>query len=656
MKPTDPCYYDELYSVEDVPKCLQHVKEKAADTQLFWFGDHWSQRCAETTAHDWIRCYNPDKLVRYTSVGSRLLRVPTFDLEYLRNLLIFPEVTFLSEPGAYTACDHRYETNVSRTTTVRPEMDPALPFDLRSAPTIGWPTLNDNDHFIVAIVDVGFGRLDYLAFDFPADTKVARDYRHSENFREQPNPHAVVVFRQSNGRLGSLRLTDAEDEDGLFDLQRFILDNNLQHDLIGLNWMSVSTDAYAIEKQRIKGLADNCHSLIHKKLLEHRELRFQFLPHFSLSELDAWLSVTYQCGSEEYSVCCSTYKTREEIAQLDPIGDKIFSPATLRSAPLIAATRLMPPEIYSYRRSGRDYVALIDGDRFTLLMVQLNPTDPKLGDELRPLLHWLVVDIPAAALGAGTLEGAVQLLPYIAPLPEETHPSRRFVFALFMQTDRQLISRRYDPQLFTTSNCPVEYAERCNFDVRQLMARYSLRLRAVNWLLTRYDPYVVYEMPLRSNTLELNYDTAASNGIKRQHRADDSAELWSRSRERVCTMIDLAGVTETLFTNDPTNRACYQAAADAYQAAERLFSTFDEESKPQWKKSAGQPNVWENTNASDGHLFCQTYQLAVAPEKLFDSPPTTVLLTTWLQVGWLSMQPASVQKSITSCSTYRPTM
>lgn len=51
-------------------------------------------------------------------------------------------------------------------------MEPALPFDLRSAPTIGWPTLNDNDYFIIAIVDVGFGRLDYLAFDFPAHTKV----------------------------------------------------------------------------------------------------------------------------------------------------------------------------------------------------------------------------------------------------------------------------------------------------------------------------------------------------------------------------------------------------------------------------------------------------------------------------------------------------
>lgn len=53
-KPTDPCYYDELYSVEDVPKCLQHVKEKAADSQLFWFGDNWSQRCAEATPHNWV--------------------------------------------------------------------------------------------------------------------------------------------------------------------------------------------------------------------------------------------------------------------------------------------------------------------------------------------------------------------------------------------------------------------------------------------------------------------------------------------------------------------------------------------------------------------------------------------------------------------------
>lgn len=37
--------------------------------------------------------------MRYTSLGGRLLRVPTFDLEYLRNLVIFPEVTFITEPG-----------------------------------------------------------------------------------------------------------------------------------------------------------------------------------------------------------------------------------------------------------------------------------------------------------------------------------------------------------------------------------------------------------------------------------------------------------------------------------------------------------------------------------------------------------------------------
>jgi hypothetical protein len=58
---------------------------------------------------------------------------------------------------------------------------------------------------------------------------------------------------------------------------------------------------------------------------------------------------------------------RGETAQLDPIGDKAFSPATLRSAPLIAATRLMPAEIYSYRRSGRDYVG---ASTTTIILVQ----------------------------------------------------------------------------------------------------------------------------------------------------------------------------------------------------------------------------------------------------------------------------------------------
>lgn len=32
--------------------------------------------------------------------------------------------------------------------------------------------------------------------------------------------------------------------------------------LIGMNWAMISADAFAIERQRLKGFVDNCHSLL----------------------------------------------------------------------------------------------------------------------------------------------------------------------------------------------------------------------------------------------------------------------------------------------------------------------------------------------------------------------------------------------------------
>jgi len=81
-------------------------------------------------------------------------------------------------------------------------------------------------------------------------------------------------------------------------------------------------------------------------------------------------------------------------------------------------------------------------------------------------------------------------------------------------------------------------------------------------------------------------------------------------------MTELAGVTETLFTNTESNRACYQAVVDAYQQAEKLFASFDEESKPKWKKV--EANVWEHTDPRIGHLFCHTFHVHASPEKVFN--------------------------------------
>lgn len=38
-------------------------------------------------------------------------------------------------------------------------------------------------------------------------------------------------------------------------------------DLVGMNVLLVTTDAFAIEKQRIRGIVDNCHALIERSIV-----------------------------------------------------------------------------------------------------------------------------------------------------------------------------------------------------------------------------------------------------------------------------------------------------------------------------------------------------------------------------------------------------
>ncbi len=124
------------------------------------------------------------------------------------------------------------------------------------------------------MVDVGFGKLTYLITDFPRANRTIRDYGGLENFRlHQPTPLVLLVFEQR----GSGQLSDelvallhgkyaahggGADGEGAFQLADFMTETGLEDALIGINWVLVGGDAYAMEKQRLRGLVDNCHSLI----------------------------------------------------------------------------------------------------------------------------------------------------------------------------------------------------------------------------------------------------------------------------------------------------------------------------------------------------------------------------------------------------------
>ncbi|VDM60454.1 unnamed protein product, partial [Angiostrongylus costaricensis] len=209
----------------------------------FWFGEQRRSLCQGRNA-DPVDCFGPPQLSAFHSVGSRLFRVRTYHAAYLRNLRIFPRVIFRAHSGQYRACDHEFRAGNGSLQIIEadPDMAPVAPFFIRSKPEITWHGLHYNEEFTIAIIDV------------------LHNYEPSENFRPEPNPMVVVVFGTSNM---ALKLDSPDD----FDISKFMLENDLADDLIGLSLVIVGSDAFAIERQRLRGNIDNCHSLLRSSKL-----------------------------------------------------------------------------------------------------------------------------------------------------------------------------------------------------------------------------------------------------------------------------------------------------------------------------------------------------------------------------------------------------
>ncbi|PAV65490.1 hypothetical protein WR25_24042 [Diploscapter pachys] len=143
-------------------------------------------------------------------------------------------------------------------------MKPVQPFLIRKKPEISWKGLQYDQSLTILIVDAGFGTLNYMVTDFPRKPKVLVDYRLSDNYHSAPNALVVLAFK-SEGKPAPVLPSDFS-ADSLFDLSKFMLDNDLSDDLVGLSVIIVGSDAFAIEKQRVEGNVDYCHSLLKKSL------------------------------------------------------------------------------------------------------------------------------------------------------------------------------------------------------------------------------------------------------------------------------------------------------------------------------------------------------------------------------------------------------
>lgn len=181
-------------------------------------------------------------------------------------------------------------------------MDPVEPFRIRKRPEITWSGLQYDEQYTVVITDVGYATINFLAVDFPKATKILKDYEPTENYRPSPNPMVVLVFR--NGRADIESPKSEED----FNLPQFMLKHELEDDLVGLSLIVASSDPFAIEKQRLRGKVDYCHSLLQKRLASNPPRHHTILHRLPIDEIDSWLSVSFDQHQVNGNVCCQRIK------------------------------------------------------------------------------------------------------------------------------------------------------------------------------------------------------------------------------------------------------------------------------------------------------------------------------------------------------------
>ncbi|CAJ0942508.1 unnamed protein product, partial [Mesorhabditis belari] len=510
-----------VYSLcPDTPRCIERIRELVAGPRTFWFGEHRRALCHHRNANP-VECYSPPHLSAFHSLGSRLFRVRTYHSEYLRNLEIFPRITYRAAPGEYRACEHDFRVKNASIIEGDPDMAPVAPFLVRKKPEITWHGLDYDGNFTILMTDVGFGTLNYLVVDFPRVPTILKEYEGCDNFRPQPNPMALVVFRKPKKEL---IVPKGEN----FNLGDFMLQNDLADDLIGLSVVIVGADPYAIERQRMRGLADNCHSLIKKKVV--RSPPSKLLSRLPLEEVSTWLSVGYDHPALDIKVCCQKVQHERERIMLDPLGDSIVSAFATFSPPSISSLKVPQTAYTNYHRTARTFVALMD-ELYTVLLL-----DAHTGK-----LHWMVVDLMTADLLDDASEKGNTKASYIHPAPADPAHCWPFVFLLLAQP-RPLHS--------IDSFCINECEERNRFNFEEFKQLNGLRLSAFSWMNSCYDlsfaHYVLSRQALSISNATFAQERNARRSLNKalQGESQRVCQAFSVSPTQKCS-ISLTSLTTT---------------------------------------------------------------------------------------------------------------
>ncbi|CAO4368989.1 unnamed protein product [Caenorhabditis nigoni] len=485
----------------DTETCIERIKEVVAAPRRFWFGEQRSALCSHRNAKN-LECGGPPQLANFHSIASRLFRVKTYHSAYLRNLNIFPRVTYRASPGHYRACEHDFFSGNTSAVEADPDMEPVEPFRIRKRPEISWSELQFDDQYTIVFTDVGYATLNFLAVDFPKATKYLKDYEPTENYRPSPNPMVVLIFRK--GRIEVEAPKSEED----FDLPQFMLKNELEDDLVGLSLIVASSDPFAIEKQRLKGKVDYCHSLLQNRLSSNPPRHHTILNRLPIDEIDSWLSVSFDQHAMNANVCCQRIMLPKTSVFLDPLGDVSISALTTLTPPSISSMRITSSEsnYINYHRQTRNFVEL-SNEKFTLAII----------DAHHGHLHWLEVDIPAANLNAANGNGQTKA-DYVPLIPKKPSTCHSYLFVLLAQPSSMETLKPF---------CEGMCEERKKFRLELFKQQHGLRLSALSTVSSCYDLPYAYHILMKDASQNRTMDQRRG----KYHRA---SSLHSPMSSEVC--------------------------------------------------------------------------------------------------------------------------
>ncbi|EFO83573.1 hypothetical protein CRE_02947 [Caenorhabditis remanei] len=482
----------------DTDTCIERVKEVVAAPRRFWFGEQRSALCSHRNAKS-LECGGPPQLANFHSIASRLFRVKTYHSAYLRNLNIFPRVTYRASPGHYRACEHDFFSGNTSAVEADPDMEPVEPFRIRKRPEISWSELQFDDQYTIVFTDVGYATLNYLAVDFPKATKILKEYEPTENYRPSPNPVVVLIFRK--GRV-DVELPKSEED---FDLPQFMLKHELEDDLVGLSLIVASSDPFAIEKQRLRGKVDYCHSLLQKRLSSNPPRHHTILHRLPIDEIDSWISVSFDQHPMNANACCQKIMLPKTSVFLDPLGDVSISALTTLTPPSISSMRITSSHsnYINYHRQTRNFVEF-SNEKFSLAII----------DAHHGHLHWLEVDIPSANLNAANGNGLTKA-DYVPLIPKKPSTCHSYLFVLLAQPASMETLEPF---------CEGMCENRKKFRLELFKQQHNLRLSALSTVSSCYDLPYAYHILMKD----------ASQNRTMERRGKQRTSLHSPMSSEVC--------------------------------------------------------------------------------------------------------------------------